>query len=111
MATASLVQADVTNAAENFSIQPPKHVDVYHGDGAAATFTIPTGANYVVFSKAGTGDFYASTIQTAAIASADVTDGTASMANPSVWRLSGISETTISIIAPAGVEVTLAYYK
>lgn len=80
---------------------------------AAATaerHTIPTGAKYVVFSADAT--FYArfgDVTVTAAVAAADVTDGTGSMVNPEAREIpSGV--THISLIASAATVVTMSFY-
>lgn len=80
---------------------------------AAATaerHTIPSGAKYVVFSA--DGPFYAKfgdSGVTAAIAAADVTDGTGSTVNPEAREIpSGV--THISLIAVAATVVSLSFY-
>ena len=74
--------------------------------GAAETETVPAGAHFVIFSA--TGDFYAKTNGAAAVPG-DVTDGTASELNPSMWTLTGV--TTISVISEATTKITFTYYK
>lgn len=105
--TGTLKQANITDAIHSFSVQAPTYIDARV---LAATtnesHTIPSGAKWVVFSA--DGDFYALVGGTAAIPGADVTDGTASQLNPTVWYLEG--ETAIGLIASATRVVTMAFY-
>ncbi len=75
--------------------------------GVAETHTVPAGANKVIFSA--TADFYVKVGGTAAVPSADVTDGSGSMLNPQVRSIWGA--TTIGIIAPTTCIVTMEFYK
>lgn len=71
--------------------------------------TVPTGASYVMFSA--NIDFYAKAGGTAAVPAGDVTDGTASFLNPTLWDVTG--QTTIGLITAAagGGIVTMAWFK
>ena len=97
----------------SYALRPPDYVDTrVLAAGTAEAVTVPTGANtkkaaYVNF--ASTCDFYANYTTTAAVAAADVTDGTGSELNPTVRFLGG-SVTTISIIAPSTCTVSLSWY-
>lgn len=73
--------------------------------GVAESFTVPAGAEYVIFSA--TGDFYAKANGTATVPG-DVTDGTASELNPTARSCSPAG--TISVISSAAVVVTAAFY-
>ena len=87
--------------------QAPSHIDARAlGVATNEAHTIPTGANYVVFSA--NADFYARPDATAAVPGADVTDGSGSEMNPSSWALQG--NTTINLIAPAACVVTMSFY-
>jgi hypothetical protein len=70
------------------------------------THTVPTGSAFVLFSA--DGDFYAKPNAVAAVPAADVTDGSASELNPTLWSLSNV--TSIGLIADAARKVTLSFY-
>lgn len=72
----------------------------------AESVTVPTGAKRVIFRSTGT--FYARGDGTAAIPT-DVTDGSASAVNPGSVTLNGV--TTISLISPDAVTITLDFFK
>lgn len=72
--------------------------------GVAEAFTVPAGANFVVFSS--NVDFYAKS-GTAAVPG-DVTDGTASELNPVGMALYGVS--SISVISAAAGKITASFY-
>ena len=96
------------NGHNSYAILGASYVDVYYGDAAAATFTVPAGANYVLFSA--TGDFYVRWDgSAAAIPSADVTNGAGSELNPVVRDVAPSQQ--FSIIAAAAVVVTMSFYK
>ena len=73
----------------------------------AEVYTVPTGANYVLFSA--NNDFYANYGAAAAVPGTDVTDGTASELNPTLRALRGAA--TIGLISPYATVVTIAAYK
>lgn len=82
--------------------------------GTAEDFTVPAGADLVVFSA--TDIFYALPNGTAAAPAADVTNGSGSFLNPTAWlltpRTSGTAISTISVVSPNnGTIVTAAFYK
>jgi len=87
------------------------HVDarVISAGGAAESHTVPTDAQYVVFS--GNGDFYVNFDAVAVVPSTDVTDGTASLLKPTVRAIEGASY--ISLISPASgaTVVTMEFYR
>ena len=86
----------------------PDHVDArVLAANVNEDHTVATDAKYVIFSS--TVDFYAKKGGTAAVPAADVTDGTGSELNPTIWYISGI--TTIGLIAPTAAVVTLTFYK
>lgn len=88
-------------------INPSSHVDArVLAAGIAEVHNIPVGAEIVVFS--GTSDFYVMFDAAAAIPSAEVTDGGASMLNPAVRRCNGGA--TIGLISPTGCVVTMEFY-
>ncbi len=74
------------------------------------TDTIPTGANFVLFGA--NCNFYAKPGATAAVPT-DVTDGSASEANPQAWYIKSslTGMTQISVIAEGACLVTLSYYQ
>lgn len=73
--------------------------------GVAESMSVPSGANFVIFSS--TTDFYANYTTTATVPG-DITNGTASELNPTARYLKDV--TTISIIAPQAGVVTMAFY-
>ena len=73
----------------------------------AESHTVPANAKTVIFKA--TGDFYVNAFGTAAIAAADVINGTGSELNPQRRSLAGV--TAISIIAPAITTVTMSFYE
>jgi len=100
---------EAQNAARSaFVLMPSDTVDNYHGDSVATQFTVPSLATMCVFSA--NGDFYAlyGSNPTAVIPSGDVTDGSASILNPAAWRVAAGMK--ISVIALAGVDVTMLWY-
>ncbi len=72
-------------------------------------FTVPANATKVLFSA--NGDFYCQigSSASAAIAAADVTDGSGSELNPVAREV--LPAETISLIAPAACMVTMAFYR
>jgi hypothetical protein len=68
--------------------------------------TVPSGANFVLFSA--DGDFYAKPNTSATVPAGNVTDGSASELNPSVWSVSTV--TGIGVIADSSRKVTLTFY-
>jgi hypothetical protein len=103
---ASFSGADARNV---YALTPSDTVYNYHGNSTATQFTVPSGANILVFSS--TGPFwalYGGINPVAVIPSANVTNGTASICNPSVWTVT--AGTLLSVIAVAGVDVCLLWY-
>lgn len=76
--------------------------------GVSEQQTVPTGANWVTFSS--DADFYAKfgTNPTAAVPGADVTDGTASVLNPTVRYIKDIAK--IALVSSIATVVTLEFY-
>lgn len=72
----------------------------------AEDITVPTGAKWAIFSA--NGDFYARVGGTATVPAADVTDGTASMLNPTLRNVEGV--TTISVIASEARVVVVGFF-
>lgn len=97
-----------SSARALFALLPPDHVDSAELSGSAVQFTVPTGANFVVFSA--TADFYAlyGTNPTAAAPSGTTSDGSGSELNPAVRKVEAASK--ISVIATSA-NITLSYYK
>ncbi len=91
------------------SVRPaPTHVNaLVLGVATAETLTIPTGANYVIFSSEG--DFYVRVNAAATVPAGDVTDGSAAELNPPAYGLNGV--TSLSVISKAANIVTAAFYK
>ena len=71
------------------------------------TFAVPTDAKFVLFSC--TADFYVDFAATAAVPSADVTDGSGVDLNPTVRRLNGV--TNISVISESGCKLTMIFFR
>ena len=96
--------------AMGFFMQAPKYVDVMAlGVATAETYTIPTGAKYIIFSAQQGLDFYIRCDGSAAeVPSDEVADGTGAFLNPAQIDCRNIS--AISFIAPAAVIVTMAIY-
>jgi hypothetical protein len=86
------------------------YVNTYIPDGAAVTVTVPALAKFAVFT--GTGNFWVdfSLGGTAVLPTVQVTDGTASVMNPSVRRLPP-DQPTFSIIAQGTTVVQIAFYR
>lgn len=87
----------------------PSYIDARVLAGTVSeSHTIPTGAQYVIFSSS-CAAFYAKIGATAATPAADVTDGTGSELNPAGWWLPG-SATQITLISPTACIVTMSFY-
>jgi hypothetical protein len=102
---------DGDQSRRRFAPAPSDYVDVRVLAAATAErHTIPTGAKYVVFAADGT--FYAKfgdVSVTAAIAAADVTDGTGSEINPEAREIpAGVGY--ISLIASAATVISLGFF-
>jgi hypothetical protein len=90
-----------------FCIQPSDYVNArVLATGVAEVETVPTEAKKVLFSS--TGNFFAKRNSAAAIAVADVDDGTGSVLNPEGWVVT--AGDTIGVIAPANCVLTLEYF-
>lgn len=106
---------DLKVSPADFLRTPPIYVDklVLGTPGTAETSTVPTDsktggkANRVLFHPYAC-DIEVKTNGTAAIASGDVTDGTASVPNPTGYWLGG-SVTSISVISSTACTVALEY--
>lgn len=85
----------------------PKHINAYVSAGTAGSFTLDDDTRYVTFGN--TGNFYAKIGGTAAAPSANVTDGTASVLNPTGFMVEGGE--TLSLFAASGVIITIAEYQ
>ncbi len=79
----------------------------FSGAGAKSQ-SVPAGANFVLISASQNVDTFVLMNGTAAVPSGDVTNGTASEANPPLRSLYGV--TTIGVAVSAACIVTLAYY-
>lgn len=95
------------------AIKQSNHIDVrVLAATTAESYTVPTGAVYIVFScvtsTGAAASFWADFNGTAAIPSTDITDGSGCEVNPAVRYVKGV--TTISLIAPAACIVTMAVY-
>ena len=73
-----------------------------------ATVTVPTGATIVAFSA--TAPFYATfgTTSTTVVPTANITNGTGAVLNPTVRSINGVS--VMGLIAPTSAVVTVSYY-
>lgn len=106
--------APLPRAVEHFFALPQSDINVaFAAAGVAEAITIPAGSTHVAFSA--TSDFYMRFNATAAVPSADVTDGTGSELNPTVRRLqlgdNSAPVTSISVIAPVACIVTAMFFK
>lgn len=70
------------------------------------TQTVPTGANWVVFSA--TCNFYAQRGASASVPAATISNGSSPQVNPSAWNVTDITQLTL--IADTNCTVTLAFY-
>jgi len=96
------------------AIHQSAHIDVRVLAAATAeSHTVPTGADYVIFScvtsTGAAASFWADFNGTAAVPTDDITDGSGCEVNPAVRTVAGV--TTISLIAPSACIVTMAFYK
>ena len=82
-----------------------RYANVLVGE-VAEVVTVPTGANYVLFSA--TGDFWANFGAVAAIPATEVADGTASYLNPGLMALGGA--TTIGLISESVSIIQMSFY-
>ncbi len=109
MATPNTLRFTGDGGGQNtFSRPAPDYVDaLVLAAGVNEDHTVPTGARHLMFSA--TVDFYAKKGATAAVPDADVTGGTASELNPTIWSLDGV--TAVGLIAPTAAIITLSFYK
>lgn len=90
-----------------FCIRPSDYVDTkVLAATVAKVITVPAAAYKVLFSC--TGNFYARHNAAAAIAAVDVSNGSASVLNPSGWVVAPTD--TIGVIAPADCVLTLEFF-
>jgi hypothetical protein len=88
-------------------IYPPKYVNAYVlAAGVATPVTIPTGARIAVFSS--NTNFYVNWLTTAAVPSANITDGSAPELNPVARDVSRYS--SFSVVSPDACVLTIAYF-
>lgn len=86
----------------------PLYVDsVVLTANVAATYTLPTGAKYALFSA--NADFYVAYSGTAAVPSSSITNGTAPELNPVLRQVDDL--TSVSLISPNSCIITIAIYK
>jgi hypothetical protein len=74
----------------------------------AKDYTIPTGAKTLYIVCVGTANIWVNPDDTAVIPAADITDGTAPIANPMMIGVSGL--TSLSIIADAACKLSIWAY-
>ncbi|MFL6601827.1 MAG: hypothetical protein ACJ8R9_10895 [Steroidobacteraceae bacterium] len=100
------IESSVANSAAAWEWSD--YVDSIVATGSSQAVTVPANATRVAF--AATGNFYVkfSNGGTAAIPGASVTDGTASILNPTSRRLAGL--TSFAVIAAAGVVINLSWH-
>lgn len=97
-----------TPAPTLIALPAPTWVDaVVLAANVAYTYTIPTGARYLLFN--GNGIFYVNYTAPATVPSDTVTSGATGEIGPVFRSVVGLS--TISIIAPVATIVTIAVYK
>ena len=88
----------------------PTWVDaMFLSANTAASYSVPTGANYLLFS--GNASFYVSLTGTAVIPTGNVTNGTAPLLNPAMMPTTGLATQTLSFISPVACIVTSAVIK
>ena len=98
---------DPDGIRHTFSPRAPSYIDArFLAATTNEAHTIPTGARIVVFSAEA--DFWARPDATAAIPSADVTDGSGSQLNPANWNIE--ANTTINVISATAQTVCLTFY-
>lgn len=108
----NLAKLQVDYGSGNFLRTPPNYVlSKSLAASTAESFTVPTDQNglkaeHVIFSA--TCDFYANTSTTATVPG-DVTDGTASVLNPTGYFLKG-QVTTISVISASTCVITAEFW-
>ncbi len=90
----------------------PTHVDHFEYGGAASkNITLPANTSYVILTISSSSVHYAVKLGTgAAIATTDVTDGTANVLNLSQFVVPE-GTTQISIATSGACKITLSYYK
>lgn len=92
------------------AIHLPRYVDARVLTASnAETVTIPSDADFVVFSgNIALADYYVRIGGTAAVPGADITDGTGSFANPgyAIVERGG----TFSVVSPTGGVLTMAFF-
>jgi hypothetical protein len=96
-------------AARIVDYNPSDYVNTYVLSAfTTATVTIPTGGTIVAFSA--TAPFYATfgTTSTTVVPTANITNGTGAVLNPTIRSVNGIS--VIGLIAPTAAVVTVSYY-
>jgi hypothetical protein len=102
---------DQQNGVPMIGLKAPQWVDQLSlTANVAVTYTIPTGAKYLLFN--GTGNFYVSFVpsQAAVITGTSITTGVGAELNPVLRAVSGL--TAISIIGPTtGTVVTISAFK
>ena len=97
-----------TSRSVSFNLSP--YVNAELMTGAAITVTVPstvTGERPAQATLSATGNYYVRLGGTAAIPVTQVTDGTASLLNPTYFRV--FPGMTFSIIGAPGVVVTISY--
>lgn len=94
-------------ASDTYLRRMPTHVNALTlAASTAESFTIPSGALYVVFSSEA--DFWCRRDATASVPTGDVTDGTSAELNPTGYEIFGI--TSISVISETAQIITAAFY-
>ena len=106
MANGTLRNLEIVRGSDLPMIRPSDYVlSRSLASDTAESFTVPSGARFVMF--AATGDFYVNYTTTATVPG-DVTDGTASELNPAMRFINGVA--AISVIAPANTVVTASFW-
>lgn len=99
---------DTGSGFASYFIMAPAYVDErVLAANVAETHTIPTGYNAVAFGS-NCAEFRAKPGASAAVATVDVTDGSASTINPTQWYLG--AQTQLTLIAPAACKVSLMWF-
>ena len=103
-----ILTTDTNNRPLDGVIKPAGWVDAFVlAAGVAETYTVPASARFVIFSA--TADFYANfNGATAAAPTTEISNGTASVLNPTARRVTPAA--TVSLIAPAACTITVEVF-
>jgi hypothetical protein len=92
----------------DYFLPTPTHVDVVALSTSNATYTLPAGARWLVFSPIGGANFAVRKDAVAVFPAAGVTNGTGSFLNPSQLDVQGV--TSLGIISNESSFLSIAVY-